>query len=331
MSASFEATEWVWRDGEFVPWEEATLHAMSHVVHYGSSVFEGIRCYETPRGPAVFRLSDHVDRLMESCRVYRMEPVHSRRTLEEAVLELIRRNEMGSCYVRPVVYRGYGAPGLDPSDSPLRTLLFGWPWGEYLGEGALEEGVDACVSTWSRPAPNTYPVASKAGGHYVNAQLMKMEAVAGGYAEAIALGPGGRVSEGSGQNVFLVRDGSLLTPEVDGTFLAGITRETVLDLAGDLGIPVRETPVPREWLYTSEEIFFTGTASEITPVRSVDGIPVGEGDVGSTTRRLQRRYMEVVHGRREDRRDWLAPVHPPTTGPDGDQSLGGGDRAEVRT
>lgn len=306
MSASFDPTEWIWRDGRFIPWEEATLHAMSHVVHYGSSIFEGIRCYRTPDGPALFRLSDHLRRLVDSCRVYRMEPEHGRQVLAEAAVELVRRNGLESCYLRPVVYRGYGAPGLDPSASPLRTLMICWPWGEYLGEGALEGGVDACVSTWSRPAPNTFPVASKAGGHYLNAQLMKMEAVAGGYAEAIALGPDGRVSEGSGQNVFLVRDGTLVTPQVDGTFLPGITRKTVLELAADLGIPTRETGVPREWLYTSDEIFFTGTASEITPVRSVDGRETG--GVGAVTRNLQDRYMEVVRGQREDRRGWLTRV-----------------------
>lgn len=308
MSASFEPTPWIWRDGEFVPWEDATLHAMSHVVHYGSSVFEGIRCYRTADGPAVFRLSDHVRRFLDSCRVYRMEPEHARSELEETAVELIRRNDLESCYVRPVAYRGYGAPGLDPADSPIRTLMICWGWGEYLGEGALSEGVDACVSTWSRPAPNTFPVSAKAGGHYVNAQLMKMEAAAGGFAEAIALGPDGRVSEGSGQNVFLVRDGTVVTPEVDGTFLPGITRVTVLDLASDLGIPSRECGVPREWLYTSGEVFFTGTASELTPVRSVDGVEVGQDGVGPVTRALQDRYMEVVSGEREDRSDWLTPV-----------------------
>lgn len=305
MSGSIQKTEWIWRDGEFVPWEEATLHAMSHVVHYGSSVFEGIRCYRTADGPAVFRLPAHLRRFLDSCRVYRMEPEHSRDELEEAVCELIRRNGLESCYVRPLIYRGFGAPGLDPSDSPLRTLVICWPWGEYLGEGALEEGVDACVSTWNRPAPNTFPVASKAGGHYVNAQLMKMEAAAGGYAEAIALGPEGRVSEGSGQNVFLVRDGTVVTPQVDGTFLPGITRETVLELASDLGIPTRETGVPREWLYTSDEVFFTGTASELTPVRSVDGTEVGGGGVGPVTKTLQARYLEVARGQREVGRGWL--------------------------
>lgn len=308
MSASFEPTDWIWRDGEFVPWEEATLHAMSHVVHYGSSVFEGIRCYRTADGPAVFRLPDHLRRFLESGRVYRMEPDYTRSELEETAVELIRRNGLQSCYVRPVAYRGYGAPGLDPDDSPVRTLMICWPWGEYLGEGALEEGVDACVSTWNRPAPNTFPVASKAGGHYVNAQLMKMEAADGGFAEAIALDPDGRVSEGSGQNVFLVRDGTLVTPGVNGTFLPGITRATVLDLASDLGIPSRESGVPREWLYTSDEIFFTGTASELTPVRSVDGVEVGDGVVGPVTRALQDRFMEVVRGEHGDRREWLTTV-----------------------
>ena len=298
----------IWYNGSFVPYEEAQVHVLSHVIHYGSSVFEGIRCYQTDDGPAVFRLTEHMGRFLDSCRVYRMEPEYTRSQLEQAAVELIRENDLESCYLRPVAYRGYGAPGLDPADSPIRTLMICWPWGEYLGEGALSEGVDACVTTWSRPAPNTFPVSAKAGGHYVNAQLMKMEAAAGDFAEAIALGPDGRVSEGSGQNVFLVRDGTVVTPEVDGTFLPGITRAAVLDLASDLGIPSRESGVPREWLYTSDEIFFTGTASELTPVRSVDGVEVGGGGTGPVTRALQDRFMEVVRGEHEDRADWLTPV-----------------------
>ena len=305
---TFESTRWIWKDGEFVPWEDATLHVMSHVVHYGSSVFEGIRCYETVDGPAIFRLPEHLRRFRDSCRILRMRLDPSAEELTDACRALVGRNELDACYLRPIAVRGYGAAGVDGRASPVECYVICWPWGEYLGAGALENGVDVCVSSWNRPAPNTFPALAKAGGTYVNAQLIKMEALEAGFAEAIVLGTEGRISEGSGQNVFLVRDGTLLTPAVDGTMLAGITRDTVLRLAADLGIPAREQAIPREMLYIADEVFFSGTAAEITPVRSVDGIAVGSGGPGPLTRKLQVRFREVVHGEALRFRHWLTPV-----------------------
>lgn len=306
--SQFTETEWIWRDGEYVRWENATVHLLSSAVQFGASIFEGIRCYEGPDGPAIFRLGDHIRRLYDSCGIYRMVPDHEPSELEAACLEVVARNGLSSAYVRPTVLRGYGAAGLDTRSSPIETYIPTWPWGTYLGEGALEEGVDVCVSSWHRPHPNTFPAAAKAAGHYTNATLIKLEAVANGYVEAIALGPGGLVSEGSGQNLFLVRNGVLVTPELDGTSLRGITRNAILTLAADLGIPVREGPVPRETLYTADELFFTGTAAEVTPVRSVDRITIGEGRAGPVTRRLQERFMAIVHGEAEDVHGWLTPV-----------------------
>lgn len=305
MSLELTPATWIWKEGELVPWEDATVHVLSLAVQFGSSVFEGIRCYETPRGPAVFRLDTHLRRLMDSCAIYRMTPGYSIEELTEACRETIRRNELRNCYVRPMVLRGYGAAGLNPHASPVETWIATWPWGTYLGEDALERGVDVCVSSWNRAHPNTYPVASKTSGHYTNAQLIKMEAVANDYAEGIALSPGGLVSEGSGQNLFLVRDGVVITPFLDGTSLAGITRDAVLTIAADLGYPTREQHVPRESLYVADELFFTGTATEVTPVRSVDRIEVGAGRAGPVTLAIQRRFLEVVRGETEDTYGWL--------------------------
>jgi branched-chain amino acid aminotransferase len=284
------------------------VHILSLAVQFGSSVFEGIRCYATPQGPAVFRLHEHLRRLRDSCHIYRIELPYSHDELIEHSRAVIARNDLEECYLRPMVLRGYGAAGMNPVGSPVETYLVCWPWGAYLGEGALEQGVDVCVSSWHRPAPNTYPPTAKAAGHYTNPQLMKMEAIANGYVEAIALGPGGVVSEGSGQNLFLVRDDFLVTPTIDGTSLRGITRDTVITIARDLGITVREEPVARETLYTADEMFFTGTATEITPIRSVDRISVGEGRRGPTTKLLQDQFMDVVHGTSEDRHGWLTQV-----------------------
>lgn len=311
MTMQFPKTEWIWRDGEFIPWESATLHVMSHVVHYGSSVFEGIRCYRTPQGPAVFRLREHLRRLRDSCRIYRMEPGFEEETLAAACAELVRRNGLEECYIRPVVFRGLGAAGLNPTASPIETYLVCWPWGMYLGDGALERGVNVCVSSWQRPQPNTLPALAKAGGNYMSSQLVKMEAVANGYDEGIALGPGGLVSEGSGQNLFLVRDGTLVTPAVDGTLLQGLTRDCILTLARDLNIPVREQAVPREMLYTADELFFTGTATEVTPIRSVDRVVVGDGRAGPVTRRLQERLLAVARGLLPDPYGWRTPIAAP--------------------
>ncbi|MEX0907024.1 MAG: branched-chain amino acid transaminase, partial [Gemmatimonadota bacterium] len=256
----------------------------------------------------IFRWPEHLQRLRDSCRVYRMELAWSDEDLTRATIELIQRNGLDSCYIRPMVLRGYGDTGMMPVESPIETFLACWPWGTYLGEGALENGVDVCVSNWQRPEPNTVPALAKAAGHYNNAQLIKMDAVANGYAEAIALGPNGLVSEGSGQNVFLVRDGSLITTPVDGTILNGITRASVITIAEDLGIPVVQQHVPRELLYVADEVFFTGTAAEVTPVRSVDRNTVGAGGAGPITLRLQRRYLDIVHGRVPDEHDWLLKV-----------------------
>jgi branched-chain amino acid aminotransferase len=301
-------SEWIWKDGEFIPWADAQVHVLSLAVQFGSSVFEGIRCYDTPDGPAIFRLQDHIRRLFDSCRIYRMEPAHSADDIVRACGALVDRNEIDSCYIRPMVLRGYGSAGMLPDESPTETFICCWPWGTYLGEGALEKGVDVCVSTWARPAPNTFPSFAKGAGHYNNAQLIKMEAVANGFAEAIALGPGGLVSEGSGQNLFLVHNGVLLTPPLDGTSLAGITRASIIAIAADLGIPFREVIIPREMLYTTDELFFTGTAAEVTPIRSVDRIPIRSNGIGPVTEKLQKRFMDVVHGRSPDTHGWLTRV-----------------------
>ncbi len=306
MSSRIGQAEWIWKDGEMIPWADATVHLLSTAVQFGSSVFEGIRCYATPDGPAIFRLREHLRRLFDSATVYRMRPDHTIESLAESCIELVRINKLDACYLRPMILRGYGAAGLHAVDSPIETYLAAWPWGAYLGSEALEKGVDVCTSSWTRAAPNTFPVAAKAAGHYNAAQLMKAQAVADGYSEAIALGPGGLVSEGSGQNLFLVRDGVLITPFLDGTSLGGITRDAVLQLARDRGIPIREQHVPRESLYIVDELFFTGTASEVTPIRSVDRIAIGE--VGPITRALQEDFLAVVTGRSEDRHGWLTRV-----------------------
>lgn len=308
MSTHITEAEWIWKDGDFIPWHDATTHVLSLAVQFGSSIFEGIRCYKTPRGPAIFRLQDHLRRLEDSCRIYRIEVPYSRDELAAGSRAVIRKNGLDECYLRPMVLRGYGAAGMNPVGSPVEVYLVCWPWGTYLGEDALERGVDVCVSSWHRPAPNTYPANAKAAGHYTNPQLMKLEAIANGYAEAIALGPSGVVSEGSGQNLFLVRDGEIVTPVIDGTLLRGITRQAVITLGQELGIPLREEPIPREALYTADELFFTGTASEITPIRSVDRITIGPGKAGPVTKRLQDRFMSVVHGESEDTYGWLTLV-----------------------
>ncbi len=308
MSTGLTGAEWIWKDGEFIPWDDAKTHILSLAVQFGSSIFEGIRAYDTERGAAIFRLRAHIRRLFDSCKIYRMAPEQGTEEIENACCETVRKNGLGDCYIRPMVVRGYGSAGLNPAASPVETYLCAWPWGTYLGEGALERGVDVCVSSWMRAHPNTFPVQAKAAGHYNAAQLMKMEALANGYVEAIAVGPSGLVSEGSGQNVFLVRDGSILTPFLDGTNLTGITRDSVIHIARDLGYEVREGQVAREALYTADELFFTGTASEVTPIRSVDKIPVGEGRAGPITLSIQRRFMEIVRGRAPDERKWLTYV-----------------------
>jgi branched-chain amino acid aminotransferase len=303
--AKLTTTDWIWRDGEFVAWQDATVHVLAHSMQFGSSAFEGVRCYDTPGGPAIFRLEDHLQRLLNSCRIYRMEVPYAVDELVAACCELVERNALRSCYIRPMVIRGFGAAGMVPFDSPVEVFLPCWPWGAYLGEGALENGVDTCVSSWHRMAPNTVPSMAKVAGNYLGGQLIKMEALANGFDEAIALGPDGMISEGSGQNVFVVHKGVLFTTPLNGTLLPGITRESIMTLARDAGIEVREQPLQREILYTADEIFLTGTASEVTPVRSVDRLKVGAGRAGEVTKQLQRTFLDLVHGKVEDRHGWL--------------------------
>jgi branched-chain amino acid aminotransferase len=305
-------TEKIWHNGRLIPWEDATIHVLSHVVSYGSSVFEGIRCYSTPGGPAVFRLREHVRRMVDSARVYRMEDVgFTADQLCEAMLEVVRVNRMDSCYIRPIILRGYGDMGVNPARNPIDVYIACWSWGSYLGAEALAEGVDVCVSSWTRIAPNTLPALAKAAANYMNSQLIKMEALANGYAEGIALDTNGHVSEGSGENIFVVRDGCIHTPPLGASVLPGITRDSVLTLARAAGIPVVETIIPREMLYIADEVFFSGTAAEITPIRSVDRITVGKGRRGPVAERLQKDFFGVIDGTAPDVHHWLTPVHAP--------------------
>lgn len=306
MAETVPEAEWIWCDGERVRWEDARIHVVSHVVHYGSSVIEGLRSYETPEGTAVFRLAAHLRRFYDSCRIYRMEPRPSPDEVARACHDILRWNDLrGDAYIRPVALRGVGAAGLDPQSSPVRTYVLAWSWGAYLGPHTVERGVDVCVSSWTRPASNTHPAMAKAGGNYLSSQLMKMEAVSRGFQEAIGLSTDGTVSEASGQNLFLVREGELVTAPLAATILAGVTRDSVLRIAEDLGVPVRETRIPRELLYLADEIFLCGTASEIVPVRSVDGVQVGGGSAGPVTRRVQERFFGITRGELEDTRGWL--------------------------
>ncbi len=304
-----QETEWIWHDGEFIPWHSATLHVLSHSMQFGSAAFEGIRCYSTPRGPAIFRLREHIERLVASVRIYRMDPGYSVDELVEAARQVVVRNRIDACYIRPMVLRGFGAAGMVPFESPVHVYIPCWPWGAYLGEEALERGVDACIASWNRVAPNTIPAMAKIGGNYLSGQLIKMEAITNGYQEGIALSPSGHVSEGSGQNLFLVSGGVLYTAPLDGTLLAGITRASIIRMAEDAGYEVREQPIAREALYSADEMFLTGTASEVTPVRSVDRITIGSGKRGAITTELQKSFMDLVHGRSTDPYGWLTYVN----------------------
>jgi len=306
--ATFEPTEWIWRNGEMIRWEDATIHVMSHVAHYGSSIFEGIRCYKTPDGPAIFRLREHMRRFEDSAKIYRMELGYTQEIIAEACEAVLRMNNMEECYIRPLAFRGFGHPGVNPHGNPIEVYVICWYWGAYLGEEGMTKGVDACVSSWHRMAPNTFPSFAKAGGNYLSAQLMKMEALANGYHEAIALGHGGMLSEGSGQNLFIVRGGKLMTPALDGTFLPGITRDAIITLAKDAGIEVCEQPLAREMLYIADEAFFSGTAAEVTPIRSVDRVTVGAGVRGEMTEMLQDRLLGIARGKYPDLHGWRWPV-----------------------
>ena len=303
-----KATSHIWHNGKMIPWDDAKIHVLSHVVSYGSSVFEGVRCYETTSGPAVFRAADHARRLADSAKIYRMQIGYSIKELTQAMVEVVSANGMQSCYIRPIVLRGYGDVGVLAKGNPIDTYVACWDWGKYLGEEGLAAGVDVCVSSWTRIAPNTLPALAKAGANYMNSQLIRMEADANGYAEGIALDDSGYVSEGSGENIFVVRDGKLLTPPLGASVLPGITRDSIVKIAGQLGIPVVETIVPRELLYIADEIFFSGTAVEVTPIRSVDRIVVGEGRRGPITEKIQKRFFDIVSGRASDEFGWLTLV-----------------------
>ncbi len=304
-----QPTGLIWLNGEFVPWGEAKIHVLSHVIHYGTSVFEGIRCYETPKGPMVLRLKDHIKRLFDSAKIYRMEIPWSQEDYCELCLEVIRRNKMRQCYIRPVVYRGYGDVGVNPMPCPVESAIAVWDWGAYLGPEALARGVDVMVSTWNRPSPNSLPAMAKAAANYMNGQLIKMEALQAGYAEGIALDVNGYVSEGSGENIFMIRNGVVYTPSLGHSVLPGITRDGVLRiLEQEMRMTVRHQAIPREMLYLADEIFFTGTAAEVTPVANVDRIQVGAGKRGPVTEAVQNRYLSLVKGAVEDTYGWLTPV-----------------------
>ncbi len=304
---AIQKTDKIWHNGKLIPWDDAQLHVMSHVVNYGSSVFEGIRCYALPNAPAIFRAKEHIQRLLDSAKIYRIEIDFSRDEIIAGMVETVANNQVWPCYIRPIILRGYGQAGVNPFNSPTEVYIVNYPWGKYLGTDA-EQGVDVCVSSWTRMAPNTLPAMAKSGANYMNSQLIKMEAIVNGYAEGIALDANGYVSEGSGENLFIVRNGVLQTAPLGNSVLPGITRDSVLTIARDLGIPVAEQVIPREMLYLADEVFFTGTAAEITPIRSVDKITVGSGIIGPITKQIQHEFYAIVNGEKADRFHWLTPV-----------------------
>jgi branched-chain amino acid aminotransferase len=303
--------EHVWHNGKFIPWREATIHVSTHALHYASSLFEGLRCYDTPQGPAIFRLKEHTDRLVNSAKIYRMELPYTREQLAQAMVELVRLNNVKHCYLRPVAFRGEGEMGVNPLKNPIEVYILSWAWGKYLGDEALRNGVDVCVSSWQRFAPNTLPAMAKAASNYMNSQLIKMEAITNGYTEGISLDTHGYVSEGSGENIFIVRDGRIYTPPMSASVLPGITRDSVVTLALEMGYALSEQNISRELLYIADELFFTGTAAEITPIRSVDRIVVGKGQPGPVTHALQHRFLEIVQGHGEDKYGWLTLCNQP--------------------
>jgi branched-chain amino acid aminotransferase len=305
----FPGTGKIWLNGSLVDWKDANIHLASHVIHYGSGVFEGARCYDTVNGPACFRLDPHMRRLIDSARIYRMEPAYTQAQLTTAVLETIRANGFSHCYIRPLIYRGYDSLGVFADACPIEVAILVWEWGTYFSQEALEEGLDVKISTWARLAPNTLPAMAKCVANYANSQLIAMEARIDGYAEGLALDTEGNVSEGSGQNLFLVRDGLIYTPPFGSSVLAGITRDSVITIAEDLGFEVREQVLPREMLYLADEVFFVGTAVEVTPIRSVDRIKVGRGSRGPITKAIQQRFQDVVTGKAPDTHRWLTPVN----------------------
>jgi branched-chain amino acid aminotransferase len=305
---ALQRSEFIWMNGQWIAWEDAKIHILSHVIHYGSSVFEGIRCYKRPDGPAIFRLEEHIRRLVDSAKIYRMESKWSAEQLSRVCVDIIAKNGLEAAYLRPLIYRGYENLGVNPIGNPVDAAVAAYPWGQYLGPESQEKGVAVQVSSWRRAAPDTFPSLAKAGGHYTNSQLMKAEAIANGYAEGIALDVHGWLSEGSGENLFVVYRGELYTSPLAASILGGITRDTVLVLARELGIPVREEFMPRELLYAADEAFFSGTAVEITPITSVDRIAVGDGQRGPLTRAIQKAFFDTVEGRTPDTRGWFTPV-----------------------
>jgi branched-chain amino acid aminotransferase len=306
---AFAGTGKIWMNGKLVEWKDATIHIASHVIHYGSGVFEGARCYGTPKGSACFRLDEHLIRLQNSAKIYRMEYPLDLAGWRDAVLETIRANELKACYIRPLIYRGYDTLGVHPANNPVDAAIILWEWGAYLGQDALEAGVDVKIATWARMAPNTFPAMAKATANYANSALIKMEAVADGYSEGLALDVHGNVSEGSGQNVFMIRDGVIYTPPLSASILSGITRDSIITLARGLGYVVTEMNLPRESLYIADEVFFVGTAAEVTPIRSIDKITIGAGRRGPITEKLQRTFFEVINGEIPDRHGWLTYVY----------------------
>ncbi|MEO8481260.1 MAG: branched-chain amino acid transaminase [Acidobacteriota bacterium] len=308
---AFSSTGTVWMNGKLVNWTDANVHVASHVLHYGSAVFEGARCYKTPKGSMFFRLDAHMRRLYDSARIYRMSYSIDRDAMTRGVVDTVQSNGLEACYIRPIIYRGYKELGVNPMNCPVEGAILVWEWGAYLGPEALERGADVCVSSWARAAPNTFPPMAKSAANYANSQLIKMEAVTNGYDEAIALDSFGKVSEGSGQNLFLIRDEILYTPPLATCGLAGITRDSVITLAQDAGLIVKEQDIPREALYVADELFFTGTAAEITPIRSVDKSPIGTGRRGVITGKLQQAFFDYVNGVVPDRHGWLVPVQIP--------------------
>jgi branched-chain amino acid aminotransferase len=314
---AFPGTGKIWMNGSLVEWNDAKIHIGSHIVHYGSGVFEGARCYDTLGGPACFRLDAHIRRLFDSARIYRMDVPYEQQAISDAILDLIQVNTFRACYIRPLIYRGYDSLGVNPLPCPVDVAIMLWEWGAYFTKEAIEEGLDVKISTWARNAPNTTPAMAKSVANYANAQLIKMEALAEGYAEGIALDTGGNLSEGSGQNIFIVREGVIYTPPVGNSVLWGITRDSVITIAHDLGFEVREETLPRETLYIADEVFFVGTAVEVTPIRSVDRIRVGRGRRGPVTEAIQQRFFQIVKGEAPDTHGWLQFVNAPAAATSG--------------
>ena len=304
-------TEKIWHNGKLIRWEDATIHVLSHVVSYASAVFEGIRCYDTKNGPAIFRVREHMQRMVNSGKIYRLELPYSAEELCNAAAEVVRVNKMSSCYIRPIALRGYGDIGVGGTAVPIEVYMACWEWGRYLGPEAIENGVDVCVSSWNRMAPNTLPSMAKAAANYMNSQLIQMEASINGYTEGIALDAAGNISEGSGENIFVIRDGRIYTPPFASAVLPGVTRNSIMTLAEELGYTVVEQNLPRETLYIADEVFFVGTAAEVTPIRSVDRITVGNGKPGPLTRKLQERYLAIAEGRDDDKYGWLTLCNQP--------------------